>query len=79
MTSNFLHYSELEFCSLKRFSFDKAADLHAFYPDSDDGPLQRTPYIPFSLSDDDIKQDNDASEEEEKLTAFASLPDKIVL
>ena len=32
----------------------------------------------FSLSDDDMKQDNDDEEDKEQLNAFVSLPDKIV-
>ncbi|CAF1513322.1 unnamed protein product [Rotaria sordida] len=80
LTPDFLHYSKLEFCSLERFSFDKAADLQAFHPDNDDGPVQTAPNVPFSLSDDDMKQDNgdDEDEDEEQLKAFVSLPDKIV-
>jgi hypothetical protein len=37
---DFLHFSKREFCSLERFSFDKAADLLAFYPDNDDDLVQ---------------------------------------
>ncbi|CAF1511130.1 unnamed protein product [Rotaria sordida] len=57
-----------------------AADLQAFHPDNDDGPVQTAPNVPFSLSDDDMKQDNgdDEDEDEEQLKAFVSLPDKIV-
>lgn len=72
---DFLHYSRLEFCSLERFSFDKAADLQPFYPDNDDDPVQIAVDLPFSLSDDDMKEKND----NEQLKAFVALPDKIVL
>ncbi len=77
MTPDFLHYSKHEFCLLERFSIDKAADLQAFYPDDDDEPVQVTSHLPFLLSDDDMKQDND-HEGKEQWKAFVSLPDKIV-
>jgi hypothetical protein len=40
--------------------------------------MQTAPSLPFSLSDDDMKQDNDDDEDKEQLKAFMSLPDKIV-
>ncbi len=78
MKPDFLHYSELEFCSLEKFSLDKAADLQAFHPDNDDDPMQTARNLPFSLSGDDMKQDNDDDEDKEQLKAFVPLPDKIV-
>jgi hypothetical protein len=77
LTPDFLHYAEHEFCSLETFSIDKAADLQAFSPDNDDEPVQVTSHLPFSLSDVDMKQEND-DEDKEQWKAFVSLPDKIV-
>ena len=74
---DFLHYSELEFCSLQRFSSNKAADLHAFHPDHED-PLKPSD-LWFSSSDDDDEHDHIPIEDTEQLTATVLVRDKFVL
>ena len=53
---DFLHYLELEFCSLEKFAFNKAAGIHPFDPDNDDVPVQFTPNLSVSWDVDDIQQ-----------------------
>ena len=77
MPSNFLHYSDMEFCSLERFASDKAADLQAFHPE-DDQIIRSTPFYPLSLTDDETTEEYNADQDNLPLKAFTPAKDKLV-
>jgi hypothetical protein len=68
----------MEFCSLERFSSDKAADLQAFYPEEDDKPIRTTPFHPLSLTDDQTTDTYNDDQDNLLLKAFIPAKDKLV-
>lgn len=66
---NFLHYDQLDFASLQRYCFEKAADVHPFT--NHDDYLQGIPIKKLILSDDD--------DDDQDIQPFYSSADKLLL